>query len=499
MNYRPSLVVESVGCFSTIYEVLADAYTVDPWARDEWKTSLFGFRAPHRQTINWERVTIPWLKDGLKSLARIQLSVNARKWPTIETWRRAAAYFCEFIEAQGIKELAPSSVDRPLILDYFASMSSDSARARARVLVQLFYDLRQYEIVPELPDVVYLMRGEAVVKKTRSPRPYPPDVIERIDHLILESEHLYVTERRIMKLLRFGGPRPSEALRLPLNSLRVTAGGKYWIEYHQSKVDEIRKFPILRSLGLELKEQQEMVRAQYGPNAEFMFPSKKYSIPAVSGRGGKTVAISYSGFRKRMCSTFKRHGITKSEMTGERITGGELHRYRHTLATEMINEGWSLYQIQKYLGHVSSTMTQAYAELHDETLDRLYRELMDSAVDKDGNRAIEAGGFDAGVERMREQLAKAALPNGFCDLPESKPCDFRPNPCLECSFFRTTPVFLDTHRRHRDELKLIVDEGERRGQARVVELNRPTLERVERLIEGLESAQGESVGGGSGH
>jgi len=189
-KYGPSLTQETVGCFSTVYEVLADAYTVDPWARDEWKTALFGIRAPHRQSIHWEKVTIPWLKDGLKKLARMQLSVNARKWTTIETWRRTAVTFCEFLDARGIEELEKSSLDRHLILDFFASMSSDSARARARVFVQLLYDLRQYEIVPELPDVVYLMRGEAVVKKTRRPRPYPPDVIERIDRLILESEYL---------------------------------------------------------------------------------------------------------------------------------------------------------------------------------------------------------------------------------------------------------------------------------------------------------------------
>lgn len=488
MGFAERHVRETVGCFMTIYEVLVDAYTRDPWEGDEWKTALLGFHAAHRQSIHWESVTIPWLKDGLKALARVQLSVNARKWTTVETWRRAATSFCEYIEIRGMGDLEKNKLDRHLILDFFASMSSDSARSRARVLVQLLYDLRRYEIVTDLPDVIYLMPGEAVVKKTRSPRPYPPDVIERIDQLILESEFLYLTERRILKLLRFGGPRPSEALRLPLDSLRVTAGGKYWIEYHQSKVEEMRKFPILRSLGLEMKEQQEMVRTLYGPDAEFMFPSKKFSIPATGGRGGKTVAISYSGFRKRMCSTFEKHGITSSEMTGERITGGELHRYRHTLATEMINDGWSLYQIQKFLGHVSSTMTQAYAELHDDTLDRLYRELMESAVDKDGNKAVEGEGFDHSVERMREHVAKAALPNGFCDLPESKPCDFRPTPCLECSFFRTTPVFLDTHRRQRDELKLIVQEGERRGNVRIVELNRPTLERVEKLITGLESA-----------
>jgi hypothetical protein len=328
-----------------------------------------------------------------------------------------------------------------------------------------------------------------VVRKTRSPRPYPPDVIQRIDREVLNSTLLTETERRIIKLLRFGGPRPSEALQLPIDSLRVTGDGKYWIEYFQTKVDEYRRFPIITSLGLELVTQQDEVRQKYGAGAQHMFPSERRSIPVADGVVGMTVPFSYPGFHKRVRRVFDRLGIDRSEMTGELITGGELHRFRHTLATEMINDGWSLYEVQKFLGHVSSTMTQAYAELHDETLDRLYRELMESAVDGDGNPILEGVHFDSGVERMRERLAKAALPNGFCDLPESKPCDFRPNPCLECSFFRTTPVFLDTHRRHRDELKVLVDEGTREGHERIVEINKPMLTRVEQLIATLEEAE----------
>jgi len=484
------------GRFRSLYEVLVDGCTVDPWLRDEWKADLCNVAAAlHRKSIHWEKVTVPWLRDGLKQYARISLSTKKAGWSTVNDWCKAAGKFSTFLDGRRGPPIEPSQISRQLIIEYFGTLSSDNARSRARVLVDLFYRMRENEILPELPDVLLLLRGEAVARKTRSPRPYPPDVIQRIDSEVLNSTLLTETERRIVKLLRFGGPRPSEALRLPIDSLRVTADGKYWIEYYQTKVDEYRRFPIISSLGLELVEQQESVRRKYGSGAAHMFPSERRSIPEVDGVGGTTVPFSYSGFHKRVRRVFALLGIDRSDTTGELITGGELHRFRHTLATEMINDGWSLYEVQKFLGHVSSTMTQAYAELHDETLDRLYRELMESAVDGEGKPILDGVHFDTGVERMREKLAKAALPNGFCDLPENKPCDFRPNPCLACSFFRTTPVFLDTHRRHRDELKVLVDDGKRQGYERIVEINKPMLTRVEQLIATLEEAEAATASG----
>ena len=45
-----------------------------------------------------------------------------------------------------------------------------------------------------------------------------------------------------------------------------------------------------------------------------------------------------------------------------------LHDLRHSFASMLINEGRSLYEVQKLLGHTSSTMTQRYAHLAKDTL-----------------------------------------------------------------------------------------------------------------------------------
>jgi len=44
------------------------------------------------------------------------------------------------------------------------------------------------------------------------------------------------------------------------------------------------------------------------------------------------------------------------------------HLMRHTTATNMLNSGASLMEVQEYLGHESSATTQIYAELDKEAV-----------------------------------------------------------------------------------------------------------------------------------
>ena len=40
--------------------------------------------------------------------------------------------------------------------------------------------------------------------------------------------------------------------------------------------------------------------------------------------------------------------------------GARLHDLRHKFAIERLREGWSIYRVQRYLGHVSVTTTERY-------------------------------------------------------------------------------------------------------------------------------------------
>lgn len=55
-------------------------------------------------------------------------------------------------------------------------------------------------------------------------------------------------------------------------------------------------------------------------------------------------------------------------MTGERITGGEIHRYRHTVGTALLNNDWTQAEVQEFFGHATPTMTSHYAKISHSTL-----------------------------------------------------------------------------------------------------------------------------------
>jgi len=86
------------------------------------------------------------------------------------------------------------------------------------------------------------------------------------------------------------------------------------------------------------------------------------------------------------------------------------------------------------------------------------------------------------VERLRARFT-TALPNGFCTLPTAQRCEFRPNPCLDCSFHDPGGrVFLGAHIAHRDQLQRLTADAHERGDAAAVELNTAMLDKVSKLI-----------------
>jgi integrase/recombinase XerD len=52
------------------------------------------------------------------------------------------------------------------------------------------------------------------------------------------------------------------------------------------------------------------------------------------------------------------------------------HRLRHTLATHLVNAGMDIVSIQRLLGHEKLTTTMIYAQVHDVTVERDFRQAM---------------------------------------------------------------------------------------------------------------------------
>lgn len=465
---------------------------LNPWDAIVWHAKdlqQHGVSAAAQGNISWQKVTCQWFYEGARRLAREDLQSGRHVWATIRGYVRAGSVLSAFMSDQA-GDVSPAEMSHGVILEILSWLRDNESIRQdfiaVNVLVNLLYRLRDAGIQPDLPDTLYLRRGDNPVTKNRKPKPFPPDLLERIDALIAARDVWPDDVHLMMRLFRAAGPRATEALELPPGCVTLVEGRGYTLEYFMTKVDDWRRIPLPPKLGEDLVAYQLNLQRDH-PDSPYLFP---YFGPSprtnVLARSRSLYSPwPYTTFTGLIWTTYREHDITVSGLTGEKLTGAQLHRFRHTVATGLLNEGWSQYEVQKFLGHKSPTMMQSYAEIHDDTLRAKYDDYLHRSVGIDGKRAPALSEAEVEVERLRGVMIRAALPNGYCGLPEEKECTFLPSPCLSCPFFKTTPKFLPIHIRQRDDSLRELDLAQEDGRTRAVETHQRTAETLTRIIDGL--------------
>jgi integrase len=127
------------------------------------------------------------------------------------------------------------------------------------------------------------------------------------------------------------------------------------------------------------------------------------------------------------------------------------HRLRHTLATQAINRGMSLEAIAALLGHKSMRMTMVYARIANRTVADEYfsvSEKVEALYDTPRQLPADAEGTE--MRRLRAEMHRRMLGNGYCARPVGLDCHFE-SICEGCTFFQTTIEFRPTLARQRDD------------------------------------------------
>ena len=127
------------------------------------------------------------------------------------------------------------------------------------------------------------------------------------------------------------------------------------------------------------------------------------------------------------------------------------HQLRHTLATQAINRGMSLEAIAALLGHRSMRMTMVYARIADRTVADEYfavSEKVEALYDAPKTLPADAEGTE--MRRLRAEMHRRMLGNGYCARPVGLDCHFE-SICESCTFFQTTIEFRPTLQRQRDD------------------------------------------------
>jgi integrase len=127
------------------------------------------------------------------------------------------------------------------------------------------------------------------------------------------------------------------------------------------------------------------------------------------------------------------------------------HQLRHTLATQAINRGMSLEAIAALLGHRSMRMTMVYARIANRTVADEYFAVSEKVEALyDAPRELPEDAEGAEMRKLRAEMHRRMLGNGYCARPVGLDCHFE-SICESCTFFQTTIEFRPTLERQRDD------------------------------------------------
>ena len=141
------------------------------------------------------------------------------------------------------------------------------------------------------------------------------------------------------------------------------------------------------------------------------------------------------------------------DSTGALVDFNRTHRFRHTAATSLLNAGVPVHVVQRYLGHLTPTMTMYYARTLAQTAEAEFLRYRKITADA---RDLQASPADLYELLQLDQRTDRVLPNGYCLLPPRQSCD-RGNACLTCDKFATDATFLPELRAQQDRTLALID------------------------------------------
>jgi site-specific recombinase XerD len=232
--------------------------------------------------------------------------------------------------------------------------------------------------------------------------------------------------RLIVELLARTGIRKSELLGLTVDAV-VQIGSAFWLRIPVGKLHNDRYIP----LHPQLKEMLDDWVANHRPvglRSERLLLERNRPVTSL-----------------RVATALSR--LSRQAGIGH-VTA---HQLRHTLATQAINRGMSLDAIAALLGHKTLAMTMIYARIADKTVAEEYfavTEKVEALYDQP--RQLPSDDEGAEMRKLRGEMHRRMLGNGYCARPVEMDCHFE-SICESCTFFVTTIEFRPTLRKQRDD------------------------------------------------
>ena len=512
------------GIFRRCYRHLIIAY--DPrewWQHDAW-SPRFDARIPLREHepavaragYDFTVVEQRWLREALKWQLKTALETGLLRWASVLKRLDSLTIFSQFIAERGIDEprlCADRAELRLLALEFLAHVKQRRARcganrgelvANGTVRHTINHVERFYAFMADYKEAAARALGEPrwealgdqharLWRPGEKPLPprLPDEDVYFDDHTMAQvMRHAGLLgappeegglgdeqAMRILMLLARTGRRAGELLLLDFDCLLPITGipdaehdtsadaivAK--LRFQQTKIDDAPNTIFVDSEVVAIVRAQQQwvhdhVRALLrDPDA----PPPRYLFVAISRNNLGRHSYPKTTVTRRLKQLGELADIRDSQ--GCRPPLSNVHRFRHTRATSLINAGVPVHVVQRYLGHLSAEMTMRYAHTLRETHEReflRYRKITADGADLE----LDPRDLFALIELGKR--TDRVLPNGLCMLPPRQTCN-RGNACLTCDKFTTDASYLPEHEQQLEKLCELIAQRQAAFRARTGE------------------------------
>ncbi len=267
----------------------------------------------------------------------------------------------------------------------------------------------------------------------KRPRPIPELVLKQLQaHITLLRPYA----RNLMTILSVVGLRAIDALHLTEGCLEFDASGDPRLHWYNHKLKrDGRPLPVTTAVAEAIKQQHILI--QEIPD---LF-EKKYLFRTKRG------LYKFKNFCDHLNEVAEKGPILGPDGHVYRF---KPHAFRHTVGTQMINNGLGIADVMAYLDHMSPEMTLRYAQIDDITLKQKFKALVLSGQAVGGvalkslKEQLEKGD-ESELDWVVSNLRKLSLPWGQClHHAKANKCPYGQNACFTkdngpCHKLVTTP------------------------------------------------------------
>ncbi|MEK4701774.1 tyrosine-type recombinase/integrase [Solibacillus sp. FSL R7-0668] len=420
---------------SLLLDIKSDYWSIDG------KNEMYNF--------SFDFIPEGYFRDTIKEITSKLLNMETKSVSTLHRYNYSLKAFFEFLKEEEIDIKTFEEIEYEMIelfvLYLLENKSSASTRSIVIAALKSILDHGTFFQMLGFPKHTIFDGTEFRMLKTQ----------DTLKTKVIEDDHLAVIDKSLevpfeikekedgkrnikgylihpmVAIIRHTGIRISEALLLTKDCIEVDILGKNLLEVVSPKNLTERYIPVNNKVKSAV---QYLVKKL----DELGLNNPKDKLFSYRGQNGDIRVINPKDSREKLEIWLARNHLPRT------IT---FHSFRHTLGTEMLNNGLSPFEIQQYLGHQSMHSTRLYAKVRNDKLTEEYKKLGFIGTVKESLEDIKT---DSGEEITQETKLVVQLPDGACGKPLAKevPNCKKPNACLFCPKFITTPEFLDVHEDH---------------------------------------------------